>query len=53
MPLNTTFLLMAQYGGKAIIPLEDVRRDYFSHLTLETMHRKLCSGQIALPVVRI
>ena len=27
MTLNTTFLLLAQYNGKAVIPLEDVRRD--------------------------
>jgi hypothetical protein len=26
--MNTAFLLMAQYGGKAIIPIEDVCRDY-------------------------
>jgi len=26
--LNTAFLLMAQYGGKAVIPLADVQRDY-------------------------
>jgi len=25
--LNTTFLLMAQYNGKAIVPLADVCRD--------------------------
>ena len=30
--MNTSFLLMAQYGGKAIIPIEDVYRDYFPHL---------------------
>ena len=30
--MNTAFLLMAQYGGKAIVPIEDVCRDYFSHL---------------------
>jgi hypothetical protein len=33
MTLNTVFLLMAQYNGKIIIPLADVCRDYFSHLT--------------------
>lgn len=53
MSLNTAFLLMAQYNGKAIIPLEDIRRDFFSHLTLQKMLRKLGSGDIALPVVRI
>jgi hypothetical protein len=53
MSLNTAFLLMAQYHGKAIIPLEDVRRDFFSHLTLPKMLRKLGAGGIALPVLRI
>lgn len=53
MSLNTAFLLMAQYHGKTVIPLEDVRRDFFSHLTLQKMLRKLGSGDIALPVVRI
>ncbi|MGB6399815.1 MAG: pyocin activator PrtN family protein [Bradyrhizobium sp.] len=27
--MNTAFLLMAQYGGKTIVPIEDVCRDYF------------------------
>lgn len=53
MPLNTAFLLMAQYNGKAIIPLEPVCRDFFSHLTLQKMLRKLSSGDIALPLMRI
>ncbi|SJM34999.1 pyocin activator PrtN family protein [Mesorhizobium delmotii] len=53
MSPNTAFLLMAQYSCKVIIPLEDVRRDIFSHLTLQKMLRKLGSGDIALPVVRI
>ncbi|MGC1695307.1 MAG: pyocin activator PrtN family protein [Pseudolabrys sp.] len=53
MSLNTAFLLMAQYGGKAIIPLEDVCRDYFSHLTPTIMLRKIGAGEIALPLVRI
>ncbi|MFD2883207.1 pyocin activator PrtN family protein [Pseudomonas lini] len=33
--MNTVFLLMAQYNGQAIIPLERVCADYFSHLTPE------------------
>jgi hypothetical protein len=32
--MNTAFLLMAQYSGKVIIPIEDVCRDYFSHLNV-------------------
>ncbi len=51
--MNTAFLLMAQYGGKAIIPLEVVCRDYFSHLTAAKLVRKISAGDIALPLVRI
>lgn len=53
MSLNTTFLLLAQYGGKAVIPLDEVRRDFFSHLTLQKLLRKLSSGDIALPLMRM
>jgi hypothetical protein len=53
MSLNTAFLLMAQYNGKAIIPLDEVRRDFFSHLTLPKFLRKLSLGDIALPLMRI
>lgn len=53
MTLNTAFLLMAQYNGKAIIPLADVCRDYFSHLTPEKLMRKVVAGQIPLPIVHI
>lgn len=51
--MNTAFLLMAQYNGAAIIPLELVCRDYFSHLTPVEFARKATSGQIDLPLVRI
>ncbi len=34
--MNTVFLLMAQYGARAVIPVEDVCRDYFPHLTLRS-----------------
>lgn len=51
--LATAALLLAQYGGKIIIPMEDVRRDYFPHLTLEKLLRKTGSGDIRLPVVRM
>jgi len=49
---STAFLLFAQYGGKAIIPVEDVCRDYFNHLTPDKFLRKTGSGEIALAVVR-
>ena len=51
--MNTAFLLMAQYDGKAIIPIDDVCRDYFFHLTPTKLVRKISSGEIALPLVRI
>jgi len=51
--MNTAFLLMAQYDAKAVIPAEDVRRDYFPHLTLEKFLRKIGAGEIKLPLVRI
>lgn len=53
LPSTTAALLLAQYGGKIIIPLEDVRRDYFPHLTADNFMRKLGSGDIKLPVVRM
>lgn len=36
-----------------MIPLAEVGRDYFSHLTLEKLARKAATGDIALPVIRI
>lgn len=44
---------MAQYQGAAVILLEQVRRDYFSHLTIENLLRKVLSRQIQLPIVQI
>lgn len=51
--MNTTFLLMAQYNAKVIIPLEDVCRDYFSHLTPTKFVEKVRAGEIKLPLVRM
>ena len=50
--MNTAFVLMAQYGGKAVIPLDDVRRDYFGHMTMMKLCKKLLIGEIDLPIVR-
>ena len=50
---NTAFLLMAQYNGAAIIPLELVVHDYFPHLKEDKFLRKVLAGEIKLPVVRI
>ncbi len=51
--MNTAFLLMAQYNGQAIIPLERVCADYFHHLTPDKLQRKLVAGEIDLPIVRV
>lgn len=50
--MNTAFLLMAQYNGRAVIPLTSVAPDYFN-LTPEQFKRKAMSGQIKLPIVRM
>jgi hypothetical protein len=51
--VNTVFLLMAQYNGLAVIPLERVCQDYFSPLTVESFKRKLITGEIDLPMVQM
>ncbi|KVO22725.1 Pyocin activator protein PrtN [Burkholderia ubonensis] len=51
--MNTVYLLMAQYGARAIIPIEDVCRDFFAPLTLPNLMRKVASGEIAMPVIRM
>lgn len=51
--MNTSFLLMAQYQGKAVIPLDDVARDYFPHLSADKLAKKALSGELPLPVIRI
>jgi hypothetical protein len=53
MSPDTAFLLMAQYNGNVIIPLDEVRRNFFSHLTLPKFLRKLSSGDVALPLMRV
>jgi hypothetical protein len=51
--MNTRFLLMAQYNGAAVIPLDAVCRDYFSHLSPEKLARKISLGELKLPLVRM
>ncbi len=49
----TLFLLMAQYNGKTVVPLDQVCKDFFSHLTVAKLLRKALRGDIALPILRI
>lgn len=51
--MNTAFLLMAQYGAQAVIPLERVCADYFSHLTPAKLRLKVDAGEIDLPLMRV
>jgi hypothetical protein len=51
--MKTLFLLMAQYDGQVIIPLERICSDYFTHLTPEAMRMKVAAGQIDLPLVKL
>lgn len=51
--MKTTFILFAQYDGRVIIPLEEVCRDYFTHLTAEMFQRKVLAGQIKIPITRL
>ena len=51
--MNTAFLLMAQYNGKAVIPVKDVCADYFTHLTVEIFLRKVGKGEIKIPITRM
>ncbi|POP81262.1 Pyocin activator protein PrtN [Pseudomonas syringae] len=50
--MNTLFLLMAQYDGRAVIPLNLVCSDYMN-LTVEKFKRKRLDGEIDIPVVRL
>lgn len=51
--MNTAFLLMAQYDGQAVIPVDKVVRDYFQHLTTDKFVRKVALGEIRIPLLRI
>lgn len=52
-PMNTAFLLMAQYNAQAVVPVSAVVRDYFPHLTVDKFVRKVSIGEIRLPLIRI
>ncbi|GLO24205.1 pyocin activator PrtN family protein [Pseudomonas putida] len=48
--MNTAFLLMAQYNGQAIIPIDLVCKDYFD-ITPTKLKAKVARGEINLPLV--
>jgi hypothetical protein len=49
--MKTALILMTQYDGLAIVPVERVCKDYFTHLTPEKFLRKIALREIDLPVV--
>ncbi|VWC40521.1 Pyocin activator protein PrtN [Burkholderia lata] len=51
--MDTAFLLMARYEALAVVPIELVCRDYFSHLTPLQLQRKINAGELALPLLRM
>ena len=51
--MNTAFLLMAQYGAKAVVPIDLVCRDYFPHLSADKLVRKVSAGEIKIPLIRM
>jgi hypothetical protein len=51
--MNTALLLMAQYNGQAVIPIDLVVKDFFSHLSTEKFVRKVSLGEINIPMIRI
>lgn len=51
--MNTRFFLMAQYNGAAVIPLDRVCTDYFSHLTPQALAAKIQRGDVKLPMIRM
>lgn len=51
--MQTAFLLLAQYDGQAVIPLDVVCRDWFRHLTPSKLIHKTTHGEIALPIIRM
>lgn len=51
--MNTVFLLLAYHGGKPVIPLDVVCKEYFSHLSPENLVRKVSAGDLDLPLVRM
>ncbi|WP_213936864.1 pyocin activator PrtN family protein [Pseudomonas sp. dw_612] len=51
--MKTLFVLMAQYDGQVVIPLDRVCKDYFTHLTTDMFQRKVMAGQIRIPITRM
>jgi hypothetical protein len=51
--VKTLLILLAQYDGKAAIPVQQVCADYFAPLTVKKFLEMATTGDIDLPVVRM
>lgn len=51
--MNTKFMLMAQYNGVAVIPVDAICRDYFQQFTPAKFVEKIRAGELKLPLVRL
>lgn len=51
--MKTLLVLMAQYDGQVVIPLDRVCKDYFTHLTTQMFERKVLAGRIRIPITRM
>ena len=51
--MKTLFLLMAQYDSSVVIPVKTVCHDYFTHLSPEIFLRRVSSGEINIPLMRM
>jgi hypothetical protein len=51
--MKTEFMLLAQYDGKVVIPIDTVCRDFFPHLNTTQLLRKTGAGEIDLPIIRM
>jgi hypothetical protein len=48
---ETLHMLRQQYG--MLIPLDVLQHDFFKHLSVEKLKRKIRTGEIPLPIVRM
>ncbi|MFM0732359.1 pyocin activator PrtN family protein [Paraburkholderia sediminicola] len=51
--MKTVFLLLAQYDATAVIPIDVVCRDYFAPMTLPVLMRKISTGDVPPPLIRM
>jgi hypothetical protein len=51
--MRTLLMMLAQYEGRTVVAVEDVCRDYFSHLSPPALLRKIGNGEIQLPLIRM